>query len=361
MHFTVGQKIFHPEYGEAIVQVVGEDYVGLKFPDGQQGLFKKEDFTLKPSKIEKSAAGKPFKFPWPQSTFVEDGEDDEHYPGVHWHPFVDDVTQIMRKLPDFLQTASVKNALGLVLKPERTLPEEWEQGFVLAWPSSEQGVAIGIRTTEAGNNEIVTLFPFTGRGSQHLLTVRKVRIWKDGLTAHMDAFFGDAELSFFDTDFVANRGWYEAGQPHEFILAGLAYNAQPSTISELPFILHRDVLAWQSQMEDQQGEAPVRGKDTISLIGMSMLIPLRDGDLDEYSFRGQVIQVESFSDFLSQKGWRTRVRVIRDSPENMDLDIWVTEKVWEGKHPPQVGEDIEGVLWLQGHLWSTSPMDDDEL
>ncbi|TLD41122.1 MAG: hypothetical protein JETT_2643 [Candidatus Jettenia ecosi] len=34
-----------------------------------------------------------------------------------------------------------------------------------------------------------------------------------------------------------------------------------------------------------------------------------------------------------------------------DLDIIVTEKVWGNKPPPQIGDDIEGTLWLQGYLW----------
>ena len=222
MFFAVGQEIVHPEYGKAIVRFVGDDRVGLEFPNGEQGLFKKESFSTKSDKIERQTAGEVLQHPsWPQSTFVGDCEDDEHYPGAHWRPFVDDVAETIKKLPDFLQSASQKNGLGLILKPKRTLPTEWEQGFVLAWPSSQEGIAIGIR-----------------------------------------------------------------------IMAGNV--------------------------------------------------------------------VEPFSDFLGQNGWRARVRVLCEVPENFDLDIWVTEKVWAGEHPPQVGEDIEGVLWLQGHLWDTRPINENE-
>lgn len=33
------------------------------------------------------------------------------------------------------------------------------------------------------------------------------------------------------------------------------------------------------------------------------------------------------------------------------LDILITRRAWTGEAPPQVGQDIEGRLWLQGYLW----------
>ncbi len=360
MHFTVGQKVVHPEHGEAVVRFVGEDRVGLEFADGQQGLFKKESFDLQPPEIPTPETEEERRhLPWPQSTFVHENQDAEHYPGAHWQPFMDDVKEILERLPDLLQSASEKNALGLILKPDRPLPAEWAKGFVLAWPSSQEGIAIGCRTT-SNSNELVTLFPFTRQGTQHRLTVTEVRVWEDGLTAQIVALFGDAELAFFDTDFVANRGWYEAGQPQEFILSGFAYSAQPSTNFEVPFSPPLDVIAWQNQLAEQEGDKLLKKPEVLCLKGIAMLIPIADGDVDEYNFRGETLQVEPFSKMLGQNGWRVKVRVVRDGSEDLNLDIWITEKIWQGDTPPKEGEDIEGVLWLQGYLWDTLPMDDDE-
>jgi hypothetical protein len=37
--------------------------------------------------------------------------------------------------------------------------------------------------------------------------------------------------------------------------------------------------------------------------------------------------------------------------EDHDLDIVITRCAWSGEEQPQVGQDIEGRLWLQGYLW----------
>jgi len=36
--------------------------------------------------------------------------------------------------------------------------------------------------------------------------------------------------------------------------------------------------------------------------------------------------------------------------EDFDLDIVVTARAWDGETPPEMGQDIEGSLWLQGYL-----------
>lgn len=265
MYFTIGQKIIHPEYGEAIVRFVGKERVGLEFPDGQQALFKKDDLNKSPLDYDIAAAEGKTDLPWPQSTFIPDGEEEEHYPGAHWQPFVDDTGEILAKLPEYLKSAREKNALGLLLKPERALPEDWTKGFALAWPSVQEGLAIGIRIA-AGAHEIVSVFPFTRGGSQHQLTVKKVRVWEDGLTAQIDALFGNAVLTFFDTDFVANRGWYEAGRSQEFLLTGLAYSARPAEIFEISITHSPDEIAWFNQLPKTEGRE-LMPEETLSLRG----------------------------------------------------------------------------------------------
>ncbi len=37
-----------------------------------------------------------------------------------------------------------------------------------------------------------------------------------------------------------------------------------------------------------------------------------------------------------------------------DINILITEKVWEEDEAPKVGDDIEGRVWLEGKLTSIS-------
>ena len=43
---------------------------------------------------------------------------------------------------------------------------------------------------------------------------------------------------------------------------------------------------------------------------------------------------------------------------NFDLDIVVTALSWDGEAPPEVGQDIEGSLWLQGYLKEVCVLED---
>ena len=82
-----------------------------------------------------------------------------------------------------------------------------------------------------------------------------------------------------------------------------------------------------------------------------MFLPIGEWDVDDYSFHAPVKSVEEFKDWLGQNGWRVRATVMRFGNEDADLDIVITRRAWSGEAPPQVGQDIEGRLWLQGYLW----------
>ena len=85
---------------------------------------------------------------------------------------------------------------------------------------------------------------------------------------------------------------------------------------------------------------------------MAALVPISEWDSDDYQFRGPVKSVKEI-EMLGQTGWKVRATLLRhlsDDSES-DLDIIITSKVWKDKSPPQIGDDIEGTLWLQGYLW----------
>jgi hypothetical protein len=63
--------------------------------------------------------------------------------------------------------------------------------------------------------------------------------------------------------------------------------------------------------------------------------------------------VREFEDFLGQRGWTVRATVMRSiglSSDDADLTVVITQRAWQGDVPPQVGQDIEGRLWLQGYM-----------
>ena len=185
---------------------------------------------------------------------------------------------------------------------------------------------------------------------QHRLTLREVRVWSGGLEGQIRASWGPAYVSFFDTRFVIDRAQYVADQDYDFFPAGIAYGAGPAAKHERQIEQNADVVAWMNR-NLEEGEKPHERQVTIGTEGAALLMPLPEWDVDDYGFHGPVKSVSEFEDWLGQSGWRGRTTVMRDGDEDFDLDIDITARAWSGGAPPQVGADIEGNLWLQGHLW----------
>ncbi len=348
-NWVVGGRIEHRLHGPGTVTFVGTDYIGIAFDDGGEALIRRESLEKdEPAIVEPQESDRETR-PWPESTFVPEGEDAQHYPGSHWDPFVESPDGLIARLPEILPNALLQTGYGETRKSGRSIPDDWPQGFQLVWPQRDQGLALILRV-EKDANLLVSLFPFFATGSQHTLTMREVSVWKGGLEAQITASWGEAEVTFFDTQYLINRAWYETGKEYDFILAGIAYDAGPAQKCEWSIDRHPDEVAWMNQRLEE-GEQPHQTTFTLSMDGAAMFLPVSDWDVDDYSFHAPVKSVSEFKDWLGQDGWRVRATVMRFGDEDADLDILITRRAWSGEAPPQVGQDIEGQLWLQGYLW----------
>jgi hypothetical protein len=229
------------------------------------------------------------------------------------------------------------------------IPEDWPTGLQLVWPLRVQGLAILIRIEEKGNR-LASLFPFFVTSSQHTVTLRKVNVWESGVEAQITANWGETEIRFFDTQYLINRAWYEAGKNYDFIFSGVAYHAGPAEKLEWTINRHPDEIAWMNQLLKEEGRQHEESF-AVNLDGSALFLPANSGDVDDYSFHAPVKSVEEFKDWLGQDGWRVRATVMRFGNEDADLDILITRRAWSSDMPPQIGQDIEGRLWLQGYLW----------
>lgn len=342
-----GDRVAHQRFGLGTVQSVNGDRIGVQFDAGKRGLFRAE-YLRDPSAVSQSACTA-----WPDGTFVQEAPGATHFMGSHWEPFVDDVRQVMRRLPEFVGSAVVQGGYGESRPAPRPVPAEWTRGFQLVSPTPDRGVAL-VMQVEPARTLLVSLFPVTQLGCQTGVRLNKVTVWDGGLEAQIMASWGDSEVTFFDTRHVVDRSWYEAGRTYDFILSGLAYQACPAATGELTIPLAPDVIAALDRLLPAD-ERPVEPVGTVRLDGSAWLLPLRDGDADEYRFRGPIKVVTPFKDWLGQDGWRVRVTVMRhgsgEAMKDADLDIHITRRAWRVDAPPMVGQDIEGTLWLQGFLW----------
>ena len=344
---SLGSRLESTASGAGTVTFVGKDYVGIAFDDGKEALIRRDDLARPTAVLPPQTARQ--DAPWPQSTFVAEADDAQHLPGSHWGPFVEDSQKILAHLQQVVPHALVQTGYGADRPPARPAPADWPQGFGLVWPLREQGLAL-VLCPGPDSNRLVSLFPFFANGSQHTLTVHRVLVWRSGLEAQITAGWGDGEVTFFDTQYLINRAWYEAGQTCDFILAGMAYAAAPAQRHEWTINRHPDELAWLN-LRRKPGEQAHEASYTLDCDGAALFLPLADGDVDDYRFHAPVKKVSAFNDWLGQDGWRVRATVLRFGNEDGDLDILITRRAWSGTAPPQVGQDIEGHLWLQGRLW----------
>lgn len=345
----IGTRIKHASQGAGTVTYVGTDYIGIAFDGGGEALVRRETLEQDAPVAEAPVEVRRESLPWPESTFIPEHDDARHFLGSHWDPFVEDSKVIMKRLPEMLPNALLQTGYGEDRKPSRRVPDDWPKGFQLVWPLRVQGLALTLHIKEEANM-IVSLFPFFATGSQHTLTLREVIVWDGGLEAQITAGWGEGEVTFFDTQYLINRAWYEAGKKYDFIFSGMAYNAGPAKKHEWTIDRHPDEVAWMNQRL-KEGEELQETTYTLSLEGGAIFLPVNEWDADDYSFHAPVKSVQEFTDWLGQDGWRVRATVMRFDDEDGDLDILITRRTWSGDAPPQVGQDIEGRLWLQGYLW----------
>lgn len=363
----LGDKILHKWHGPCDVTFVGDNYIGICTDDGQHAMFRKDpdQFCLWSEEAEadwrsdlaeqEAAEQAENSRPWPDSTFRFEPEETEHSMGSHWDPFYEQGAQeILKKLPEVVNSADVVKGFGSIKEPYRHLPESWAIGYHLIWPQPDRGVIITIAVDNtAKENRLCTLYPFWPDGSRHRLAINEVSVWTGGVEAHISADIGGPDITFYDAHYLLNRSWYERGREYDFILAGIAYGARPAEDIEMPFNPNPDQVAWEAMLAQQRGEEPPERPSTIRLGGGAFFFPISEWDADDYSFRGPIKLVTPFNDFLGQDGWVVRTTVMRLSgrdPEDLDLDIVVTARAWDGETLPEVGQDIEGRLWLQGYL-----------
>ena len=203
---------------------------------------------------------------------------------------------------------------------------------------------------------MISVYPYISFGSEVTVELLQVSVWHSGVEAQIDAMWGNAYITFFDVSYLLNRCWYEAGKSYQFILSGLAYKAGPCGVNELPFKQNPDVRKWQREMLKKIGEEAWHDCDfeTLQLRGVAILMPIQEWDRDDYWFRGAVRDVKLFDNWLGQHGWQVLVTVHRLDGVEGDLDIFITQRAWSGDGPPQIGQDIEGEIWLHGHLYCPS-------
>jgi len=289
------------------------------------------------------------------------GEEEHQYHGDHWGCLFEAPKDFVKNhLQEALQSGKFWLGWG---SAETETMAAWQRDYYgTFWHGGDLRTISLIRiNSERRANEVVSFYPWIATGVQHQVILDAVRPWEQRAEAWLDVTLDQqplAGLTFFDSQFALNSHAYREGETYQFILGALAYRLEVFK-PEPMFIKNPEAVAALVKDAEKTGDTIPREPDgtiRIETKGMAALLSIEKWGPDDYSFRGPVKEITEL-DFLGRKVWKLRVTVLRFD-DDVDLDIYLCEANLAGEKVPEVGDDVMGSLWLQGHLWHTGEAQD---
>lgn len=278
--------------------------------------------------------------------------------GSHWESFFDDVRVLLKALPRIIQ----ESKLALTYADNKSakpypFPSDEPKGALLVWPIPRFGLIAAIELDpQSGANKLISAYPWVSEGVQHTIRVERIRLWPNRLEAQIDALVGADEvlsLTFFDPLFAANRAFYKKNEIYQFVLVGFPYvfeivDPAPIVINDLEKAGRLRTMMYKDDSSQRDTHEPL----VFETKGMAAFLPRGDLATDDYEFQGPVKSVtEFYTEMLGQQAWRVRITVSRIDDRDFDIDLCLTRKVLGDGRLPKIGDDVRGILWLQGYLW----------
>lgn len=233
--------------------------------------------------------------------------------GSHWDTLVESDTELQSIV------------MGTVEKSESKESMKWsgDQKITAFFSSGEH-----LKTcTITVNNQIWTAYPFIHDGIIHEVTIEDIDMWLNELEGQIQCGLGGTSFAFFDTMYFKNKDKYKNGEKYNFSLSAMAYSlakAEPKTI------------------KDKEGRE-------LSTKGMAAFFPFQNGDIDDFIFQVPVKEVMELK-FENKDIYRIKAPLFRSNGSwDIDIYIYASKSTTKG-YVPQAGDDISGIMWLQGYI-----------
>jgi hypothetical protein len=219
--------------------------------------------------------------------------------------------------------------------------------------SKDSSIAVGyllILNDKTHRNELHSAFPIF-EGLPNSLTILNTHTWGNGIEGVVAANTGydGLRIDFYDPYYFEDSSKLIKGEKRELFISALALNLRQAEKNELSINYGH---FYESELQEFLKENPDKTKAdfpavALSLKGMCMFLPT--SIVGENQFRCPVLEVKKVS-VLNINFYQLRVKII-GTYENKTFEcyIYASELTLKG-YIPQVGDDIEGVLWLCGYL-----------
>jgi len=196
-------------------------------------------------------------------------------------------------------------------------------------------------------------YPVCAEGSRCRLVIDAIEAEANGIEGLIEASAPEGGLiSFFDPYFFLNKDRYRVGEGATLRLAALAYMLRKTEQLEIqvdggPMLeLHRQRVL----EEDPTADVSAITSVPISMDGAALYFS-RGEPKDDAEIRFKVEEVSRFK-CAKQSFLRLTGPIMKPNGEDVKVVVYAAEYVLDG-YVPQVGDNIEAIVWMQGYLSPT--------
>lgn len=268
--------------------------------------------------------------------------------GDHWDALYPPDEYVRQKLKRDLKEGCFIGSEDCVDVEDRT--DRTERVHCLRWGSNRFANQILVVSNSAKqSNFLFSGYPVMLDGMCTKVTISEVEPWEYGIEGWVRGTVTEAEASvcFFDTMYFAGTAGLKEGDVVEYSLAGLAYFLRPIQMRSFE-VSEGKLWEMQKQKRLDEGESIEEASRPVEvhLTGAAMFLP-RDGDArDDAQFQGVIETIDTF-EHDGKKIYRMEMVLMRPDDEEFRMPVFVAERALNG-YEPRLGDDVEGVLWVQG-------------
>lgn len=227
-----------------------------------------------------------------------------------------------------------------------------EEVFCLRWGGDRLARdTLVVSDSRKGSRFFFSAYPVLLDGLRYTITLDRFEPWEHGIEAWVRGHVGTASASirFFDTRYYAGSAIHQPGDRIDVSLAGLAYFLRPVQVRSFEI---KEGRLWemerQRRLEQGEIEEEASRPVEIHMTGAAVFLLFKGGQCDEAQFQGVIDAVDMF-EHDGQTIYRLEMVVMRPDDKDFRLPVFVSERGLDG-YVPRLGDDVEGILWLQGQI-----------
>lgn len=270
--------------------------------------------------------------------------------GDHWETLYAAEDYVQSKISRDIQEGRFVGTAECVDVEDGT--DRTEQVACLRWGADRLANQILVVSNSAKqSNFLFSGYPIVLDGAPTVVTISKVEPWEYGIEGwvHGSVTSEGASICFFDSMYFAGTAGLKEGDVANYQLAGLAYWLRPIQLRSFEV---REGGMWEMEKQRRQeaGESLEEASRPVEvhMTGAAIFLPRgSDGDArDDAQFQGVIEAIDTF-EHDGQKVYRLEMVLMRPEDEEFRMPVYASERALDG-YVPCLGEDVEGVMWVQG-------------